>query len=162
LSNIAVLSQSENTIPSEMQSEEAEVRDSNARYTALGILRYEVYSDIINGNGLSKLGAGFYNIDYIPNLVYYFYGLGAGYNFDYEMPELDTYVGFSYHLTLRLRGHIAHDLNKFNLSYTPEIGLGLDNGFAMFGYRIWAVNPNEIKNEIQFHLSFRIPFGWYY
>ncbi|MCB9221985.1 MAG: hypothetical protein H6615_09215, partial [Ignavibacteria bacterium] len=51
---------------------------------------------------------------------------------------------------------------KFNFSYTPEIGLGLDKGFAMFGYRMWAVNPNEIRNEIQFHLSFRIPFGWYY
>lgn len=162
LCSIVVLAQAENSIPSETQSDEAVVRDTNASYIALGIYRYEIYTDIINGNGLSKLGAGLYNIDYIPNLVYYFYGVGAGYNFDYDMPELDTYIGFSYYLTIRLRAHLAHDMNKFNFSYTPEIGLGLDKGFAMLGYRMWAVNPNEIRNEIQFHLSFRIPFGWYY
>ena len=118
LCSIVVLAQAENSIPSETQSDEAVVRDTNARYIALGIYRYEIYTDIINGNGLSKLGSGLYNIDYIPNLVYYFYGVGAGYNFDYEMPELDTYIGFSYYLTIRLRAHLAHDMNKFRVMTT--------------------------------------------
>ena len=156
------LAQDENTLPKEKRQESDVVRDSNARYIALGIYRYEIYTDIINGNGLSKMGAGLYNVDYIPNFIFFFYGLGAGYNFEYEMPELDASFGVSYYITARIRAHFAHDMNKFNFSYTPEIGLGLDNGFAMIGYRMWAVNPNEIKNEIQFHLSFRIPFGWYY
>ena len=118
LCSIVVLAQAEHSIPSETQSDEAVVRDTNASYIALGIYRYEIYTDIINGNGLSKLGAGLYNIDYIPNLVYYFYGVGAGYNFDYEMPELDTYIGFSYYLTIRLRAHLAHDMNKFRVMTT--------------------------------------------
>jgi hypothetical protein len=162
LSNIAVLSQSENTIPSEVQSDTPEVRDSNARYVATGIYRYELILDHDKNVDFAKIGVGVYDINHLVSNLFYFYGVSAGYNFDYDMPELDTYIGFNYYLAVRIRAHFAHDMTKFNFSYIPEVGFGLDKGFLMVGYRMWVVNPNAIQNELQFHLSFTMPFSWYY
>lgn len=162
LCSIAAIAQSENTIPSETQSEGGEESNPNGHYVATGIYRYELITDYNKNLNFAKVGAGVYDINHIVNNLFYFYGVTAGYNFDYDMPELDTYIGFNYYLSVRLRAHFGHDMTKFNFSYIPEIGLGLDRGFVMVGYRIWAVNPNAIQNEIQFHLSWTIPFSWYY
>ena len=157
---IAALAQEENTVPTNPDSNQDNTLDPNKSYIMIGLLRYSINLDKIN-KGSYKLAAGVYNVDKIINNLPYFYGIGVGYNFEYKMPELDTYIGITYHFTARIRTHIAHDMNKFNFSYTPEIGLGLDRGFAMIGYRVWAINPNKFKNNIQIHFSYRIPFSWY-
>ena len=161
LSSIAAFAQTNDSIPPVSEPKVADTSNYYARYKEFYSPKYIVYTDFMNGNGFSKLGAGVYKIDHATGRLFYYYGIGAGYNFAYAMPELDTYIGFNYYLAVRLRAHFGHDMTKFNFSYTPEIGLGLERGFSMIGYRIWAVNPNEIKNEIQFHLSWTIPYDWY-
>lgn len=159
--SIGALAQINDSIPPVEQREAADTNNYYASYREFYSPKYIVYYDFYKGSFISKLGIGVYNIDHATGRLFYYYGLGAGYNFDYEMPEIDTYLGINYHLSLRIRAHTGHDMDKFNFSYTPEIGFGLSRGFAMIGYRIWVVNPNEIKNEYQFHFSFAIPYDWY-
>ena len=155
------VAQTNDSIPPIPKKEEVKSDSSYFWYRAFYSPKYIVYNDFYKNDIISKLGVGVYKIEHATGRLFYYYGIGAGYNIDYVMPEVDTYLGINYYLSLRIRTHIGHDFDKFNFSYTPEFGLGLDRGFAMIGYRIWVVNPNEIKNEIQFHISFAIPFEWY-